>query len=92
MCVRARTQTHTHMTMYVHENVLWRALLLIYMNIYAHTGKHDSQDEIFEKIKEEWQNRLAAIKKFDRSISDAEAAIAVGIKVVCSPLKFEPKP
>lgn len=44
-------------------------------------GKHDTQDEIFEKIKEEWQNRLAAIKKFHRSIADAEAAIAVGVKV-----------
>jgi len=43
--------------------------------------KHDTQDEVLEKIKEEWTNRLEAIKKFDRSLLDAEAAINVGIKI-----------
>ena len=43
--------------------------------------KHDTQDEVLEKIKEEWANRLEAIKKFDRSLLDAEAAINVGIKI-----------
>ena len=44
-------------------------------------GKHDTPEEIYEKIKEEWDRRLACIKKFNRSLMDAEAAINVGMQV-----------
>ena len=47
----------------------------------AWLGKSDTQDEILAKIREEWEERLAAIKKFERSFADAEAAIQVGFKV-----------
>jgi hypothetical protein len=47
----------------------------------AWLGKSDTQDEILAKIREEWAMRLEAIKKFERSFLDAEAAIHVGFKV-----------
>ena len=44
-------------------------------------SKHDTQEEVLSKIREEWTGRLAAIKKFERSIQDAEDSIIVGVKV-----------
>jgi len=44
-------------------------------------GKHDPPEEVLVKIKEEWQGRLDAIKKFNRSLQDSVAAINVGVKV-----------
>ena len=41
-------------------------------------GKWDNSQELFDKIENEWKERIQAAKKAERDLKDAEAAIRVG--------------